>query len=91
MQSENIVVVAGRIYYNALEMRKVITVSLQPELSEKLDKSVKTNKTTRSEIIRKALDQYLFQQETNRIRAKLRPYAEKAGFYSEEDVFRAIS
>jgi metal-responsive CopG/Arc/MetJ family transcriptional regulator len=72
-------------------MRKVITVSLQPELSEKLDKSVKTNKTTRSEIIRKALDQYLFQQETNRIRAKLRPYAEKAGFYSEEDVFRAIS
>jgi predicted transcriptional regulator len=91
LQSENIVVVAGRIYYNALEMRKVITVSLQPELSEKLDKSVKTNKTTRSEIIRKALDQYLFQQETNRIRAKLRPYAEKAGFYSEEDVFRAIS
>lgn len=82
---------SGRIYYNVLQMRKVITVSLQPELSEKLDKSVKTNKTTRSEIIRKALDQYLFQQETNRIRAKLRPYAEKAGFYSEEDVFRAIS
>jgi metal-responsive CopG/Arc/MetJ family transcriptional regulator len=85
------VVMSGRIYYNVLQMRKVITVSLQPELSEKLDKSVKTNKTTRSEIIRKALDQYLFQQETNRIRAKLRPYAEKAGFYSEEDVFRAIS
>lgn len=82
---------SGRIYYNVLQMRKVITVSLQPELSEKLDKSVKTNKTTRSEIIRKALDQYLFQQETNRIRAKLRPYAEKAGFYGEEDVFRAIS
>jgi metal-responsive CopG/Arc/MetJ family transcriptional regulator len=72
-------------------MRKVITVSLQPELSKKLDKSVKTNKTTRSEIIKKALEQYLYQQETNRIRAKLRPYAEKAGFYSEEDVFRAIS
>ena len=72
-------------------MRKVITVSLQPELSKKLDKSVKTNKTTRSEIIKKALERYLYQQETIRIRAKLRPYAEKAGFYSEEDVFRAIS
>ncbi len=72
-------------------MRKIITVSLQPELSKKLDKSVKTNKTTRSEIIKKALEQYLYRQETNRIRAKLRPYAERAGFYSEEDVFRAIS
>lgn len=66
-------------------------MSLQPELSKKLDKSVKTNKTTRSEIIKKALEQYLYRQETNRIRAKLRPYAERAGFYSEEDVFRAIS
>jgi metal-responsive CopG/Arc/MetJ family transcriptional regulator len=72
-------------------MRKVITVSLQPELSKKLDKSVKTNKTTRSETVKKALEQYLYQQETNRLRAKVRPYAEKAGFYSEDDVFRAIS
>ena len=72
-------------------MRQVITVSLQPELSKKLEKSVKTLKTTRSDIIKRALDQYLYQQETNRLRAKLRPFAEKAGFFSEEDVFRAIS
>lgn len=79
------------IYYIVIHMRKVITVSLQPELSKKLDRSVKISKTTRSDIVKKALDQYLYQQETNRIRAKLRPYAEKAGFYSEEDIFRAIS
>ena len=72
-------------------MRQVITVSLQPELRKKLDKSVKALKTTRSDIIKRALDQYLYQQETNRLRAKLRPYAEKAGFFSEEDVYRAIS
>ena len=72
-------------------MRKVMSISLQPELSQRLENSVKAEKSTRSEVVKKALEQYLYRQESKAIRNKLRPYAEKAGFYTEEDVFREIS
>lgn len=72
-------------------MRNVISVSLQPDLTKKLNKSVKTNKTTRSEIVKKALNDYFHNEEMAEFRRKLRPIAEKAGYFTDEDVFRAVS
>lgn len=80
-----------QVYQIVIHMRDVISISLQPELTKRLNKSIKANKTTRSEIVKKALTDYFHNEEMAAFRGKLRPLAEKAGYFTDEDVFRVIS
>ncbi len=72
-------------------MRKVISVSLDEGLDALLNESAKLMNVSKSELIKRSVRQYLYLNEAKQIRGKLKKYAEKAGFYSEEDIYRAIS
>ncbi len=68
-------------------MRQVLTVSLNPIIKKKLDAVSKKRNISKSEIVTKALDKYLLHDELDNLRRKLMPYAENAGFYTDEDIF----
>lgn len=72
-------------------MRKVISISIDNELEEKLRKNVKKTNSSRSEVVKKALRQYLCLEERKRIRKSLRKYAEKAGYFSDEEIYSDFS
>ena len=72
-------------------MRKVVSLSFNDEIIEKLDKLVSRNHSNRSEIVKTALRQYFYLNEMKNLRKKLRPYAEDAGFFTDDDIFSSIS
>lgn len=61
------------------------------DLVRKLNRLAKQKHATRSDIVQEAVRQYVFLQETARIRGQLRPYAEKAGIFSEEELLSKLS
>ncbi|MDH5720636.1 MAG: ribbon-helix-helix domain-containing protein [Spirochaetia bacterium] len=72
-------------------MRNIISISLDEDLKKKVDKLAKSKNVKRSNIVKDALLKYLFIEEMKNSRKELRPYAEKAGMFSEEDIFELIS
>ena len=72
-------------------MRKVISLSVNDEIINKLDEFVSKNQTNRSDVVKKALRQYFYLIEMKNIRKKLRPYAEESGFFTDNDVFNEVS
>jgi metal-responsive CopG/Arc/MetJ family transcriptional regulator len=73
-------------------MRKILSLSINDEIMiEKLDNIVKKYHTNRSEIVKKALRQYLYIQEMKILRTELKPFAETQGVFTDEDVFNQIS
>lgn len=82
------------LYYNVLQeapMRKVMSVSIEEELLARLEKTAARNNARRSEIVRQALSRYLYTEEMDRLRESLRPHAEAAGYFSDEDVYRDVT
>jgi len=72
-------------------MRETITISLPKSLRQKLDGMIKKEHLNRSDIIREALRQYFARQEFRRLRDIMVPEGERAGLYTDEDVFREVS
>ncbi len=61
---------------------------MEPELKKRLDRLAKKSGTQRSEIIAQALKRYMIEKELDLVREQVVPYARKAGYYTDEDVFR---
>jgi len=72
-------------------MKDTITIRLPEKLQKKLDIVAKTEKTSKSEIIRDAIARYLAVKRFQQIRKKVLPFAEAQGLLTDEDVFQAIS
>lgn len=72
-------------------MRQVISISLEEELKKKLDAIAKSKHLNKSQIVKEALRKYIFLEEMEQSRKELRPYAEKQGFFTDEDIFKEIS
>lgn len=72
-------------------MRNVLSISINDDMKNKLDRFMDRENTSRSEIVKRALAQYFYMNEMENLRKDLRPYAEKQGVFSEEDVFNTIS
>jgi len=72
-------------------MRTIVSVSLDESLKDEVDRLCRQSELSRSEIIKRALRHYLYAQRLKAMRSHLRPYAEKAGFYTDEDVFSVVS
>ena len=68
-----------------------LTVRIPDELQAELQKFCSKRHQTTSEILRESLRNYLASEELRDIRRKARPYAEAAGYLTDEDVFRDIS
>ena len=69
----------------------MLTIQLDDTLVEKLRAETVLTNADEVDVIRRALTDYLRRQQMERIRQELRPYAEAAGFFSEEDIYREIS
>jgi metal-responsive CopG/Arc/MetJ family transcriptional regulator len=72
-------------------MRESISISLPEDLKAELDRFTQSEGTTRSDLVREALREYLFSRRLRSLRQELMPYAEAQGIYTDEDVFREIS
>ena len=73
-------------------MRKILSLSINDdEIVKKLDIFVKNSHSNRSEIVKKALRQYFYLQEMKNLRSDLRNYAEKQGYFTDEDIFKVVS
>jgi metal-responsive CopG/Arc/MetJ family transcriptional regulator len=72
-------------------MRDTITIRLPEKLQRDLEKVVKTEKTSKSDVIRDALERYVALKRFQQLRKKVLPFAEAEGLISDDDVFKAIS
>jgi len=72
-------------------MKETITIRLPSDLQKELNKVVKADKTSKSEIVREAVSRYLALRRFQQLRTKVLPFAEAQGLLTDEDVFKAIS
>ncbi len=68
-----------------------VTIRLEPELQKRLDKICKQSGRTRSDILREALKRQLSILRFQQLRRQVLPFAEAAGYLTDEDIFKAIS
>jgi len=68
-----------------------LTIRLDPELEQQLDRLAKRSGRSRSEIVREALRRQLAVAQFDDLRKRIMPFAEAAGYLTDEDVFRDIS
>ena len=72
-------------------MKDTITIRLPEKIQKELEVVVKTEKTSKSEIIREAISRYLASKRFQQLRKKVLPFAEAQGLITDEDIFKAIS
>jgi predicted transcriptional regulator len=72
-------------------MENTITIRLPKKLQKELDIMAKTEKTSKSEIIRDAIARYIAVKRFQQLRKKVLPFAEAEGLLTDEDIFKAIS
>ncbi len=68
-----------------------VTIRLEPELQKLLDKVCKESGRTRSDVLRDALKRQLGILRFEKLRRQMMPFAEAAGYLTDEDIFKAIS
>ena len=72
-------------------MRATLTVSLPDEMSRELAALVKRSGKSRSQVVQDALRRQIALERFRDLREQLVRKGAKAGFHTDEDVFRAIS
>lgn len=68
-----------------------LTIRLDDKLDKELTKLAKQQKRTKSDLVRNILRRYTTVELFEESRRRLRPYAEKAGYLTDEDFFRDFS
>ena len=68
-----------------------LTIRIDDKLEADLERLARTQHRSKSEIAREMLRRHLLLRELDNIRRKLQPYAEAAGYLTDEDFFRDIS
>lgn len=68
-----------------------LTIRLDEELAAQLDEMTRRTRRSRSELVREMLRRQIRLDELNELRTQLRPYAERAGYLTDEDFFRDFS
>ncbi len=72
-------------------MRATLTVSLPEKVSRELAALVKRSGKSRSQVVQDALRRQIAIERFRDLREKLVPKGGKAGFYTDDDVFKTIS
>lgn len=72
-------------------MSTSITVRFDESLAKTLRREARRSGQTRSEIVRDALRRQLAVREFHDLRKRTVPFAEAAGYLTDEDVFRDVS
>ena len=61
------------------------------KLQRDLERVVKAERTSKSDVIRDAIERYIALKRFQQLRKKVLPFAEAEGLVTDEDVFKAIS
>ncbi len=69
----------------------LVSCILNEKLRRQLERVVKSEKISRSDIIRDAVERYVALKRFQQIRKKVLPFAEAEGLVTDEDIFRSIS
>jgi predicted transcriptional regulator len=72
-------------------MKGTVTVRLDARLQRQLDRACRLLGRTRSDVVRDAVRRQLALLRFEQSRRSLLPYAEAAGYLTDEDVFRDVS
>ena len=72
-------------------MRAVISISLPQELAMELDRMAKASGRTKSDLIKEALREFLWEEKFSGLRKRLSTKAKAKGLVTDEDVFKAVS
>lgn len=72
-------------------MPDTITIRLPEKLQRDLERVVKAEKTSKSEVIRDAIERYVALKRFQQLRRRILPFAEAEGLITDEDIFKAIS
>ena len=72
-------------------MTATVTIRLEDALLTRLARLSTATGRTRSDLVREALERQLALIEFASARRKARPFAERAGWLTDEDVFNAVS
>jgi len=70
-------------------MREIITVSIPEDMKKQIDKIAEEEGTTRSNIIKESLQNYLFLREFRTLRARM--MKESLRVYTDKDIFEQVS
>jgi CopG family transcriptional regulator/antitoxin EndoAI len=73
-----------------LRNTKLISISIMPELLEKLNKIAKEESRTRSELLREAVRRYIEERDWQEITRYAKKMGEETGVRSEEEVNRRV-
>ena len=68
-----------------------LNIRIDDKLEADLQALAEREGKTKSELARELLRRYLLVRELDAVREQLRPYAEAAGYVTDEDFFRDIS
>ncbi len=68
-----------------------LTIRLDPDLERQLERAAKRSGRSRSAIVRDALRRQLAAAQFEDLRKRIMPFAEAAGYLTDEDVFRDVS
>jgi len=74
-----------------LSYMSAVTIRLDSKLQRELDRLCRRLGRTRSEVVRDALRRQIALLRFDEGRRRLMPYAEAAGYLTDEDVFRDVS
>lgn len=74
-----------------LTTMSTLTIRLDDKLERELARAAEQSGRTKSEIAREAVRRQLAVQGFRELRQQLTPYAEAAGWLTDEDVFRDVS
>ncbi|GAB3328961.1 hypothetical protein GCM10027299_31750 [Larkinella ripae] len=69
----------------------VLSISIEENAFNDLQERSKQLNVSSEELVQKIIADYLYLEKMDRIRREMKGFAEKAGFQSEEDIFREIS
>ena len=68
-----------------------LTIRLSDELKKDLERLSRERNQSAGEIVRESLRRYLAVERFRALRARTLPFAEAAGYLTDEDVFQALS
>ncbi len=69
----------------------LITVNIPDNLDKELEELLKDNKMSKDKFLQKAIYAYIKVKKFKKLREETTKYAEKQGFFDDEDIFKAIS
>ena len=72
-------------------MRETLTISLPADLRRELDRLAEEEGVSRSDVLRRSLDEFLFVRRFRQLRQRMMARAQAQDMFTDDDVFGRVS